>query len=91
MGSECLMGTVSILQDEKVLEDDGGQVSSKGSAALETRKEQSPQRCGSADRLPPGGAWLPSGQGRALLGVRVFLADNVSRCPCAWPPKERWG
>ena len=26
MGSECLMGTVSILQDEKVLEDDGGQV-----------------------------------------------------------------
>ena len=25
MGSECLMGTVSILQDEKVL-DDGGQV-----------------------------------------------------------------
>ena len=26
MASECLMGTVSILQDEKVLEDDGGQV-----------------------------------------------------------------
>ena len=25
-GGECLMGTVSILQDEKVLEDDGGQV-----------------------------------------------------------------